>query len=95
LTGDDVRKVARLARLVLTDEEVAAARRDLEAVLDYMRVLDGVDTAGVAPAPYPFATPLPLRVDAPEPDLALPAEALCTGAPAHEDGQIVVPRVVE
>ncbi len=47
LTKEDVLKLARLARLRLTDDEVAKYQQELSAILDYVALLDSVDTTGV------------------------------------------------
>jgi aspartyl-tRNA(Asn)/glutamyl-tRNA(Gln) amidotransferase subunit C len=49
LTRVDVLKLAQLARLQLTDEEVEAFRGELNAVLDYVQQLDGVNVDGLEP----------------------------------------------
>ena len=48
LTDDEVRHVAKLAKVKLTDEEVAKFGPQLSDVLDYMDVLSEVDTEGVS-----------------------------------------------
>ena len=63
LTDDDVRRVAELARLALSDIEISQCRSELEQVLGYMQRLNEVDVEGVAAAPYPFDTTMPLRPD--------------------------------
>lgn len=52
LTIDEVRHVAQLARLGLTDEELALYAEQLSAILDYADLLQQVDTSHVAPTPY-------------------------------------------
>lgn len=47
LTKDEVEKVARLARIELTDEELERFRHQLSAVLDYVEQLQKVNTSGV------------------------------------------------
>ena len=52
LTIDEVRHVAQLARLGLTDEELALYAEQLSAILDYADLLQQVDTSHVVPTPY-------------------------------------------
>ena len=92
LSDDDVREVAQLARLALSDEEVATCRQELDQVLAYMERLAAVDVSGVQPAPYPFDTVLPLRADEVRPGLT--NEQLVENAPDADDGQLVVPKVI-
>ena len=49
LSEDAVRKIARLARLELRDEEVGHFQRELSAVIGYMDRLRGIDLSGVEP----------------------------------------------
>lgn len=56
LTRDDVKKLAELARLELSEAEAAKAETDLDAVLGYVERLAQVDTTGVEPSgPAPKA----------------------------------------
>ena len=48
LTDEEVRHIAKLARVRLTDEEVTRLATQLSGVLDYMDILKEVDTEGVA-----------------------------------------------
>lgn len=47
ITPDEVRHIARLARLNLTEEEVARFTRELSEIVDYIAQLNKLDTAGV------------------------------------------------
>ena len=47
LSEEEVKKVAGMARIALTDEEVAKFQKDLSSVLDYVDVLKEVDTEGL------------------------------------------------
>lgn len=49
LSKDAVLKLAHLSRLKLTDSEVERLRGDLSEILDYVRILDNVDTKGLKP----------------------------------------------
>lgn len=49
ITADDVRKVAKLARLDLPDDTIATYTGQLERILDYVDQLQAVDTEGVLP----------------------------------------------
>ncbi|MEZ4619937.1 MAG: Asp-tRNA(Asn)/Glu-tRNA(Gln) amidotransferase subunit GatC [Caldilineaceae bacterium] len=51
LTTDEVRHVAELAKLALTDAEVEEYTEQLSAILDYADLLRDVDTSDVAPTP--------------------------------------------
>jgi aspartyl-tRNA(Asn)/glutamyl-tRNA(Gln) amidotransferase subunit C len=49
LSRDDVLKLARLARLDLTDEEIARYAKELTDILHYVEQLQSVDVSGLAP----------------------------------------------
>lgn len=53
LTRDDVKRLAELARLELSDAEAEKAETELDAVLGYVERLAQIDTAGVEPAMPP------------------------------------------
>ena len=93
LTDDDVRHVARLARLALTDEEVASLRGELTEILGYAEQVGEVATREIDPTGHPLRLTNVLREDEPRPSLP-PEEALST-APEAEDGRFRVPRIVE
>ncbi len=93
LTPDEVRHIAELAKLALTDEEIEQYASDLSAILDYARQLQQVNTEHI----HPTASVLPLRnvmrPDEPRPGLA-PEDALAN-APERQDGYFKVHAVLE
>ena len=91
--GIDVAYIAGLAKLELTAEEEARFTRDLSQVLDYVAQLEKWDTSGVEPMYHPLPVFDALRADAP--GASLSQEAALANAPAQEDGQFRVPKVVE
>jgi len=60
---DEVRKVAGLARLALSDEELEKMRGDLDGILDWMAALAKLDTSGVEPTFHAVEMITPLRED--------------------------------
>lgn len=86
----DVRYVANLARLELTDEEVATFQPQLEAILGHVEALGRVDVSGID---LGAVTRLgPMRDDVPHE--SLPASDVLRNAPDQAQGQIRVPKVV-
>lgn len=65
----DVRRIAALARLELTDEEVTLFSRQLRDILAYADQVQQVDTAGVPPTSHPLADTPAWREDVPRPSL--------------------------
>jgi aspartyl-tRNA(Asn)/glutamyl-tRNA(Gln) amidotransferase subunit C len=89
VTIDDVRHIAALARLGVSDERGQALVGELNTILAHMDVLQAVDTSAVASDEEERA--MPLRPDAGPPvPLAHPLDAM---APALRDGFFLVPRV--
>ena len=93
LTADDVRKVASLARLKVTDVEVASLQGDLTAILEYVDVLNEVDITGVAPMVHAVELHDVLRADVVIESLPL-AEAL-QNAPRTDGRYFLVPTIIE
>lgn len=93
LDADEVRRVAALAHLALTPDEVGLFSRQLGDILDYVRQVQAQDTTGVAPMSHASADGAE-RPDEPVP--GLPRAAALAGAPeaATEAGLFKVPRVV-
>jgi aspartyl-tRNA(Asn)/glutamyl-tRNA(Gln) amidotransferase subunit C len=91
ITTSEVEQIAALARLELEEAELAAMAKDLGSIIDHIRELEGVDTAGVVPMGGVGDEPAPMRADEPGADpLHLPLERL---APALEEGLFLVPRL--
>ncbi|HET9453658.1 MAG TPA: Asp-tRNA(Asn)/Glu-tRNA(Gln) amidotransferase subunit GatC [Gemmatimonadaceae bacterium] len=90
VTIAEVRHVAALARLGLTEERAAELTRDLNTILGHMDVLSRVATKGVAAA---AASGAAMRL-APDKGPSIPLmEPLSAFAPAMKDGLIQVPRL--
>jgi len=92
LSEDEVRHVARLARLALTDDEVAALAPQLSAILGYAEQVGEVAADEVAATTHPFALADVTRPDERAP--SLPREEVLAGAPAVEQDRFAVPRIV-
>lgn len=93
LTIAEVEHIASLARLNLTDEEVARFREQLSAILDYVAQLQALDTNDIPPTSSVLPPRSVLRQDEPHPGLAL--DALLANAPQVEADQFRVPPVLE
>ncbi|HVL58249.1 MAG TPA: Asp-tRNA(Asn)/Glu-tRNA(Gln) amidotransferase subunit GatC [Burkholderiaceae bacterium] len=93
LSLDDVRRLAELSRLALTDDEAQRGLAQLNDVLALIERLQSVDTTGVEPMTHAQPMTLRLRADVPtEPDRRDEYQQV---APAVERGLYLVPRVVE
>lgn len=92
LSPDEVRHVAMLARLAVTDDEVEALAPELNAILGYAEQVGEVAAADVEPTVHPYPLENVLRAD--EPGQVLDRDELLAGAPEVEDDRFVVPRIV-
>jgi aspartyl-tRNA(Asn)/glutamyl-tRNA(Gln) amidotransferase subunit C len=92
ITPDEVRELALLARLRLSDEEVARMTTDLDAILDYVDALRSLDTDSVEPMTHAVPFDCPLRPDETGPSLSV--EAALANAPRREASFFQVPRIV-
>ncbi len=89
----DVAYIARLAKLNLTPEETEHFSADLNQVLGYVAQLEQWNTEGVEPMYHPLPVFDAVREDTP--GTSLSNDAALANAPAAEDGQFRVPKVVE
>ncbi len=93
LNRDDVRKIARLACLKVSDAELAEVADKLSNILAMVDQLQATDTAGVAPMAHPLDAAQRLRADeVTESDCR---DAFQGNAPQVENGLYLVPRVIE
>lgn len=88
-----VRRIARLARIKVTDEEAKGLRKELSGILDWVKQLDEVDTKNVEPMTRVVAQDMKKRHDQVS-DGEIAAD-IVKNAPLSEDGFFVVPKVVE
>ena len=93
LSADDVRWVAHLARLELTEAELATLTGQLAAVLEYVDLLKTVNTDGVEPMAHAIEVANVFRPDEPAP--SLPVEAVLANAPDRRGNFYGVPAVLE
>jgi aspartyl-tRNA(Asn)/glutamyl-tRNA(Gln) amidotransferase subunit C len=91
--ADTVRRIARLARIAVADEEILHLQGELNAILAFVEQLATVDVADVEP--MTSVTPMAMKK---RPDVVTDgeiAEQILRNAPATQDGFFLVPKVVE
>jgi len=88
-----VRHIAKLARIRLEPDEVERFAQQLGHILEYMHVLNEVDTSQVPPLCRPLAVYDALRDDEPAP--SLPVAQVLANAPDTERSLFRVPRVLD
>ena len=93
LSREEVRKVALLARMELTDAELEEQARHINALLVSFQALEFLDVTGIEPTSHSIPMSNVLREDAVHP--SLPREAVLANAPEARDGLFVVPRILE
>lgn len=93
LSAEDVRKVARLARLKLSGEETARFEGQLARVLEHMADLASLDTAEVPPTAHALGLTNVARED--EPVDCPVKDALLANGPEREGPYLKVPKVIE
>ncbi len=92
ITPEAVAKVARLARLSLTDDELRTATAQLGDMLDQFADIDALDLEGVEPMTQPIPTKNVLRDDVIRP--GLDRDEVLAAAPRAEDGRFRVPPII-
>lgn len=88
----EVRKVALLARLALSEQELAESRERLTAVLDYVTLLEEVNIDGVEPLLHPVPLQNVFRED--EPAVSLPPEVALSSACRSDGRFFLVPQIL-
>jgi aspartyl-tRNA(Asn)/glutamyl-tRNA(Gln) amidotransferase subunit C len=93
INADDVRVMARLARLRIEERDIPAYTEQLSKILDFVTQLEAVDTAGVEPMAHPSDQGARLREDVvTETDRRADLQR---GAPEVREGLYLVPQVIE
>jgi aspartyl-tRNA(Asn)/glutamyl-tRNA(Gln) amidotransferase subunit C len=93
LDDGDVKRIARLARLEISADDVPRYAHDLSAILAFVEQMGAVDTAAVAPMAHPLDAAQRLRDDVVTEENT--REAFQAIAPRVERGLYLVPKVIE
>ena len=93
LTEEDVRQVAIIARIGMTDQDLQRFRTELTAILAHCNDLQQVDTEGVEPTAHVTGLENIMAADASRP--SLPRDAVLANAPETEEGLIRVKPVLD
>ena len=94
VSEDEVRQVANLARLGLTNDEVKKMGEEIGLILESVEQIEELDLSDVPPTANPLNSTNVLRPDEPDVPLqCLPREEILSPAPETVDGLFAVPRI--
>lgn len=91
ISEQDVRHVAMLARLKLTDEQVAKLQGELSGILEHVAAIQSLDLEGVEPTAHAVEVTNVVRPDVARP--GLDREAALMNAPQREGAYFLIPRI--
>lgn len=92
ITPEEVLKVAKLAKLCLTEAEVNSLTGDISVILSYMRTLEKIDTADVPPLYSPDVHEMRLRPDVAKKEFS--REEMLASSAEHDGEFFIVPRII-
>ncbi len=99
LTNADVRKVARLARLAMTEAEIESSRAQLSGIFELIAEMQAIDTKGITPMSHAQDVSQRLREDvvteSDQRELFQSIAPQYKGSPQVEAGLYLVPKVIE
>jgi len=93
ISEEDVKKVAKLARIHLSDEETKQHTKHLEAILEYVEKLNELDVTNVKPTSHAVSVENVYHEDIVEPSLT--EKDIAQMAVDYKDGAFKVPKVIE
>ena len=90
---DEILKIASLAKLHLSDEEISLYTDQINEILEYMNQLDELDTEDIEPLSHVLDQINMTRKDEQTP--SLPREEVLKNAPKSDDDYFIVPNVID
>ena len=93
ISKEEVKHVANLARLAISEEETEKLQKQLDSIITFAEQLNELDTENIEPTTHVLHMKNVLREDKASP--GLPREEVLKNAPDHQDGQIRVPGIME
>ncbi|MBS4191844.1 Asp-tRNA(Asn)/Glu-tRNA(Gln) amidotransferase subunit GatC [Bacillus sp. FJAT-49705] len=93
ISTDQVKHVANLARLAITEEEAEMFKKQLDAMISFAEELNEINTDHVEPTSHVLDMKNVMRED--KPQKGLPQSEVLKNAPEHQDGQVKVPSIIE
>ncbi len=93
ITTDDVKYVAKLARLNVTEDEAVSLAGEMESIITFADMLSEIDTSSIAPTNHAMKVQNVFREDVVEG--SYDRELILKNAPSQDSGCYLVPKVVE
>lgn len=93
ISEEEVKHVANLARLAITEEEAQMFTKQLDAIISFAEQLNELDTENVEPTSHVLDIKNVMREDVQKKGLSI--EEVVKNAPDHKDGYIRVPTILE
>ncbi|MEW8969317.1 Asp-tRNA(Asn)/Glu-tRNA(Gln) amidotransferase subunit GatC [Mesobacillus jeotgali] len=93
ISEEQVKRVAHLARLAITENEAQMLTEQLDKIITYAEQLNELDTDNVEPTSHVLEIKNVMREDRAQ--QGLPREEVLKNAPEHQDGQFKVPGIME
>jgi len=93
ITLEETRKIASLARLEFSDQELELYREHLSEILNYVSKLNELDTDGIEPTWLVRNETSAMREDEVQP--SMPVESVMANAPSNKNGFFCVPKVIQ
>jgi aspartyl-tRNA(Asn)/glutamyl-tRNA(Gln) amidotransferase subunit C len=93
ISAEQVRWIAHLGRLEMPADELDILRRDLNAIVEYVDLLQTLNTDGVEPLAHPLELANVFRDDVPVPSLTV--DEILANAPQRQDDFFAVPAVLD
>ncbi|MGD6830549.1 Asp-tRNA(Asn)/Glu-tRNA(Gln) amidotransferase subunit GatC [Sutcliffiella halmapala] len=93
ISEDQVKHVAHLARLAISEEEAVMFTSQLDAIISFAEQLNELDTDHVQPTTHVLPMKNVMREDVAKE--GLPVDEVLKNAPDHKNGQIRVPSIIE
>jgi len=93
ITTEDVKKIAALAKLEFSHEEIVKFQEQFERILSFVEQISELDTSNIEPMVYPVENKNVFRED--EVKLSMKIEEIESNAPSFLNGSITVPKIIE
>jgi len=94
ISEKDVQHIAKLARLGLTEKEIAKFQKELSKILDYIEKLKEVDVSEIEPTSYSVRVENVMRKDIENEKLKIKNEKLLELAPERKNGYLKVKKII-